>query len=224
LESKHDSKIRHIIFDFDGTIVDSLGIAIQLFNPIAHKYNLKPLNNEDLDKLRRMPILERFKATNISPYQIPRIGLEFTRNYTKSLGSIQVFAGMREVILNLKEHGLVLSIISSNSNHNIRKLLRVNDLNVFDNIYCAKNLFGKEKTIDNLIKKLRLRRQELIYVGDEIRDIIACQANDIRVIAVTWGFDTEEMLGNAQPNYIARKPADISDIIYGLMLVVPLDA
>lgn len=216
LDFKHDNQIRHVIFDFDGTIVDSLAVAIQLINQLAHKYNLKPMNNEELDKLRQLPILERFRAANISPYQIPRLGLEFTRNYTRSLGSIQVFADMREVILNLKEQGLVLSIISSNSNHNIRKFLVDNDLNIFDHIYCAKNIFGKEKTIGSLIKKLNLRRPELIYVGDEVRDIMACQANSIKVIAVTWGFDTQEMLENAQPDYIADKPAEILDIVLGV--------
>ncbi len=216
LDLRHDKQIRHVIFDFDGTIVDSMAVAIQLINQLAHKYNLKPMTNEDLDKLRQLPILERFRAANISPYQIPRLGLEFTRNYTKSLGHIQVFADMREVILKLKEQGRVLSIISSNSNHNIRKFLVDNDLNVFDHIYCAKNIFGKEKTIGNFIRKLNLRPPELVYVGDEVRDIAACQANNIRVIAVTWGFDIKEMLERAHPDYIAQKPADILDIVLGM--------
>lgn len=213
MDLKHDNKIRHVIFDFDGTIVDSLGVALQLVNQLAHKYNLQPMNNEDLDKLLQLPILERFKAANIPPYQIPRLVLEFTKNYTKTLGYIQVFAGMREVILDLKEQGLVLSIISSNSNHNIRKFLVDNDLNIFDYIYCAKNIFGKEKTIGSLIKKLNLRRSDLIYVGDEVRDIMACQANNIKVIAVTWGLDTQKTLEEANPDYIAHKPAEILDIV-----------
>jgi phosphoglycolate phosphatase len=113
----------------------------------------------------------------------------------------------------LKERGLTLSIISSNSNQNIRRFLTENNLDVFDHIYCAKNLFGKERTIASLIKKLHLKRNELIYIGDEHRDIIACQANHIRVIAVTWGLDTVETLSRARPDYIAHKPSDILSII-----------
>lgn len=86
-------------------------------------------------------------------------------------------------------------------------------MDVFDHIYCAKNLFGKERTIGSFIKKLHLKREELIYIGDEHRDIIACQANGIKVIGVTWGFDTLETLEKARPNFIARKPSDILSII-----------
>jgi phosphoglycolate phosphatase len=213
LRTEQANRIRHVIFDFDGTIVDSLEVAVQLINQAAEKYHYRPINSEDFEKLRRMSIPERFKALDVSPYHLPRIGLELTRNYAHSLSSIKIFDGMREVILTLKERGLTLSIISSNSNQNIRKFLIENKLDVFDHIYCAKNLFGKERTIGSLIKKLNLKRQELIYVGDEHRDIIACQANHIQVIAVTWGFDTLETLAKAQPNYIAHQPADIISII-----------
>lgn len=213
LRNEPANRVRHVIFDFDGTIVDSMDVALQLINQAAEKYHYHPVKSEDIEKLRRMSMPERFKALNVSPYHIPRIALELVRNYTKSLRFIHIFEGMREVILALKERGLTLSIISSNSNQNIRKFLADNNLDVFDHIYCAKNLFGKERTIASLIKKLNLKRQELIYVGDEHRDIIACQANHIPVIAVTWGFDPPEVLEKAQPDYIAHQPADILSII-----------
>ncbi len=205
--------IRHVIFDFDGTIVDSMDVAVRLINQAAEKYHYRPIKSEDLEKLRRMSMPERFKALNVSPHHLPRIALELARSYGKSLSSIKIFDGMREVIMALKERGLTLSIISSNSNQNIRKFLTENGLDVFYYIYCAKNLFGKERTIGSLIKKLNLKRRELIYVGDEHRDIMACQANHIQVIAVTWGFDPLEILEKAQPNYIANKPSDILSII-----------
>lgn len=49
MKTGQTNQIRHIIFDFDGTIVDSLGVAIQLFNQIAHKYGLSPISSEELD-------------------------------------------------------------------------------------------------------------------------------------------------------------------------------
>lgn len=202
-----------MIFDFDGTIADSMDVAIWLINQAAEKYHYQPIKSEDIEKLRRMSMPERFKFLNVSPYHIPRIALELIRSYGKSLRFVKIFDGMQEVIMALKERGLTLSIISSNSNQNIRRFLTENNLDVFDHIYSAKNLFGKERTIASLIKKLHLKRNELIYIGDEHRDIIACQANHIRVIAVTWGLDTVETLSRARPDYIAHKPSDILSII-----------
>lgn len=207
--------IQHVIFDFDGTIADSFNLAIRLINEAAPRYKFRQVNSEQLEQLRSMSMPERFKVLNVSLHQIPRIGLELTRTYAKSLSSIQVFAGMKEVINELKKRGLTLSIISSNSNHNIRRFLAENDLNIFDHIYCAKNLFGKERTIGSMIKKLNLKRPELIYVGDEHRDILACRANQIKVIAVTWGFDSPEVLKSAQPDYIVHRPFEIPAVIFG---------
>lgn len=210
-----EKNIKHVIFDFDGTIVDTMGLAIRLINEAAEKYKYRPVREEDLDYLRSLSLLDRLKAVNVSPYQIPRIGMELSRTYSKALASIEVFAGMREVIGELKQRGFALSIISSNSHYNIRKFLADNQLHLFDHIYCAKNLFGKDKTIASMIKKLHLQRDELIYIGDECRDILACKANCIKVIAVTWGFDAPQMLIEAQPDYIVSTPREIVPIVSG---------
>jgi len=201
--------IKHVIFDFDGTIVDSISLSIELFNELADKYKFNKIVYNQLDYLRSLSFIERCRAVKVPLYKIPMLGIEITRNYRKIIGELRIFEGVYEVIHWLKEQGLELSIISSNSNENVKAFLKENNIDVFDGIYCSRNLFGKEKIINRFIKKHNLEKDEVIYIGDEYRDIMACKINDVKVIAVSWGYDPPDMLIKAGPDFIVDSPPEI---------------
>jgi phosphoglycolate phosphatase len=201
--------IKHVIFDFDGTIVDSIDLSIELFNELADKYKFNRILNNQLDYLRNLSFVERCRAVKVPLYRIPLLGIEITRNYRKIVGELRIFEGIYDVIHRLKEQGLELSIISSNSGENIKAFLKENGIDVFNGVYCSRNLFGKEKIIDRFIKKHSLEKDEVIYIGDEYRDVMACKISNVKVIAVSWGFDSPDMLLKAGPDFIVESPQGI---------------
>ncbi len=201
--------IKHVIFDFDGTIVDSISLSIELFNELAIKYKFNKIVNDELEYLRSLSFMERCRAVKVPLYRIPMLGIEITRNYRKIIGELRIFEGVYDVIHWLKDEGLELSIISSNAHENVKTFLRENNIDVFDGIYCIRNIFGKEKAIGKFIKRHNLERDEVVYIGDEYRDIMACKINDVKVIAVAWGYDSIDMLTKAGPDYIVESPPEI---------------
>ncbi|MBC8014963.1 MAG: hypothetical protein H7X79_04380, partial [Sporomusaceae bacterium] len=52
-----------------------------------------------------------------------------------------------------------------------------------------------------------------IYIGDEVRDVISCKKVSIKVIAVTWGYDSLDYLLENKPDFIANKPEEILNIV-----------
>ncbi|MCR4313329.1 MAG: HAD hydrolase-like protein, partial [Candidatus Roizmanbacteria bacterium] len=58
-----------------------------------------------------------------------------------------------------------------------------------------------------------LDRSEVIYVGDEIRDVEACKKTGIKIIGVSWGLHTIEALEKAGVDYITKKPLEIFKIL-----------
>lgn len=206
---------KHVIFDFDGTLVDSKDLAVDLFNKLADKYKLPKLNQEDIEHLSTLSVMEKCKFMGVPLYLIPILTMEVMKNYYKCIGSLRTFQGINEVIFRLKEQGFKLSIISSNSKKNVELFLRNNDIEVFDNIYGVSSLFGKESAIGSFIKRYNLNRKELIYVGDEHRDIMSCKANRVKVIAVLWGYDSLELLTKAGPDYVVENPAEIINLVTG---------
>ncbi len=205
--------ITQIIFDLDGTLVDSLETFIKIGNEMAEKYGYKSLSQEKIKELLMLPMKKRIESLKVPIYKLPKFGVEALSAYNEYAAHVKPIEGMKEMLEYLHEKGYRLNIVSSNSLSNIHTFLEANDLELFDNIQASNGLFGKHITIGKLISKLGAKKQEVIYIGDEQRDVEACRKIGIKVISVLWGFDSLELLEKAEPDYIVSSPNEIIDII-----------
>lgn len=205
--------IKYTIFDFDGTVADSKELAFNLLNELSGKYGFRKIAREEANKLMHLSMKERLKTLKIPLVQLPFMVLELKKKYASILPFIQPFDGIREVILSLKRQQIKAVIISSNSVENIKQFLVKHDLDFFEAIHSQSNIFGKHRSINALLRQLKIELKEVIYIGDEHRDIEACKKAAIKIIAVNWGLDPLALLKKANPDYIAKTPADINKFI-----------
>ncbi len=205
--------IKTVIFDFDGTIADTLVAVVKLFNIHANEFGFPKLKKLDVEKLRGQEIKEVIKEYGISLIKIPFIVNKIRTELKKQISKLKLFLGVKQMLLNLKEKDYRLGILSSNSKENIEEFLNVNNIQIFDFIHSESNIFGKDKSLKNLLKKNNLKSDETIYVGDEIRDIDACKSTRIKIVAVTWGFNKKEILEENKPDYLIDKPDEILGIV-----------
>lgn len=208
--------ITQIIFDLDGTLIDSLDTYIKIGNDMAEKYGYKSLNEEKIKELLMLPMKKRIESLKIPVYKIPKFGIEALSIFNSYAAQVKPIEGVKEILEQLHKEGYGLSIVSSNSLRNIDTFLRANDLNLFDNIQASKGLFGKHITIGKLISKLNVKKEEVIYIGDEQRDVEACKKIGIKVISVLWGFDSLELIEKAKPDFIISNPKEIVEIIMAI--------
>jgi len=120
---------------------------------------------------------------------------------------------IKGVFIELKKQGHTVGIVTSNTTKNVELFLASHQISIIDFIYSEKNLFGKGKVLNNLIKKRLFKKSEVLYVGDEVRDIDAAKNAAVKVIAVDWGFNSEERLRKAQPDFLISKPREILGVI-----------
>ena len=106
-----------------------------------------------------------------------------------------------------------MGILTSTSEENVRKFLKKNKLELFDFIYSGSSIFGKHKVMKSLLKKQKLKRKEVIYVGDETRDIEAAKKAKVKIISVTWGFNTKQILKKQKPDFLIDKPKELMKIL-----------
>jgi phosphoglycolate phosphatase len=205
--------MQHVVFDFDGTLVDSLGTTVSVFNRMAAKHGFKHMETADVEAVRRMTGAERIAFMQVPLYRLPTLALEFGRNYRDAIGSLAFFDGITDVLRRLREQRHPLHIISSNTEENIRAFLDRQDMPVFDSIYAARNIFGKHRVIAKFLKHHRLTPGDVLYVGDEERDIIACHKVGVRVAAVTWGYDAPDVLKAAGPDHLIERPQDLVALV-----------
>jgi phosphoglycolate phosphatase len=205
--------IKYAIFDFDGTVADSKERAFDLLNNLSEKYGFRKIAREEADTLMLLSMKERLKLLKIPLVQVPFMILELKKNYASILPFIQPFFGIKEVLLSLKQQNIKTVIISSNSVENIKQFLVKNDLDLFETIHSQSNIFGKHMSITALLRQMKVGLHEVVYVGDEHRDIEACKKAKIRIISVAWGIDPIALLKKANPDYIVETPADILKVI-----------
>ena len=208
--------IKYIIFDFDGTIADSGTIAFNAINSMSDKHGFDKLDWSQIDKLRSMTVKERSKFIGVPLYKMPFIAPEFYNYYKEEMTDMGINKGIRKLIDDLNKDGYKLAVISSNSEYNIKEFFIKKNIKVFNEIICSKHIFSKGKIINKFLKQKELNPSEVIYIGDEMRDIEACKKSGIKIIWVDWGLDMKEAAAAMNPDYMVSKTEEIYKIIKSL--------
>jgi phosphoglycolate phosphatase len=168
---------------------------------------------EDIEQLRKLSILERCRLLKIPLYKIPLIVMESRLLYASYLQNLCIFEGIKGMLEELNYQGLNLAVLSSNSESNIRTILQNNHIDTIKTIFPASTLFGKDAQINKFLKINKLHPSQVIYVGDELRDVVACKKSGIRIIWVSWGYDSLEAVRAAEPDYIVNKPQEMLSVV-----------
>lgn len=182
---------KHIIFDFDGTIANSVPIFLKIYNELATEKNFKLISAETIPQIRHLSYLKRAEYLGIPLYQIPFIIPVLYKKYKQNIQSLQAYDGIFDFLTALHQQGFTLDIVSSNSKENILQFLDNQNFTHFRNIYCSENFMGKDKVLKKLLKATEYPLRECLYIGDENRDIEACMKINMDCAWVNWGYEDE---------------------------------
>ena len=204
---------RCVIFDFDGTLANTLPETLIILNELAETYGFRKLSEDDLAKVKMMSLVQFIRFLGIPAWSVPKLLTTGKRMLTERLDGIDPFPGIPEVLVELKTRTRHLGILTSNSVANVERFNKAHDLEHFEFVSSAKKLLGKAKYLKAIMKTFSLKHDEVLYVGDEIRDIEAAHAVEIPVAGVTWGYNTAEALEGAMPDYMIHSPHELLDIV-----------
>ncbi len=205
---------KFLIFDFDGTIADSIMIGITLINRLAKQYHFsKTISAEYLKIIRQKRIQELFKELNIPLVKLPFFIIRYRREFNKHIPGLLPIKGVKQALSDLDKEGYLLGILTSNGKKNVEDFLYNNGLNMFDFIYGDIGLFGKNVAIKKIIKKQKLINSDVIYIGDEVRDFEAAQKAKIKIISVSWGLQGKKFLASYNPDLIIDYPRQLAKAV-----------
>jgi len=198
-----------LVFDFDGTIADTLGETRRIFNIIAPDYGIRQVAEHELDGLRHLSLKELLDHLEIPKRRVPALISRGTGMMRGNITELQLIAGMAEVLIEMRRHVRSFGILTSNATANVDLFLTTHGLrDQFDFISSTSKLTGKAKHLKAIRKTFSLKPDEMLYVGDELRDVKASQKAGIPIAAVTWGFNSRESLAALQPDYLFDQPTD----------------
>ncbi len=185
---------RLVIFDFDGTLADSAAWMRSVLNQVAQKYRFRQLADHEFEAMRGLDARTGLTYLGISSWKLPFIAHHVRGLAARDAHLIGLFAGVREVLAELAAKGIVVAVVSSNSEANIRRILGAESAGHVQLFACGAGLFGKRKKFREVLKKTKTSRTDTICIGDEVRDIEAATAEGMASGAVTWGYATAESL------------------------------
>jgi len=210
-------KFRTLVFDFDGTIADTLGETRKIFNQIAPDYGIRQVGEHEMDHLRHLSLKELLDHLDIPKRRVPALIARGTGMMRGNITQLQLIEGMREVLIEMRRHVHSFGILTSNAEANVDLFLRTHDLrDQFDFISSTSKLTGKSKHLKAIRKTFSLHPGQMLYVGDELRDVKASQKAGIPVAAVTWGFNSRESLAASGPDFLFDQPADFLRLLSAL--------
>jgi len=199
---------KYIVFDFDGTIADTYEDILNIVKDLK-KDKYKDIDFEDIRNYGSRYLI---KKSGIPLWKIPKFIYQ-AKSKLKKKNNVRLFPEILDVFKKLSKN-YNLGIVSTNSEENIRIVLkRYKVENLFKFVYSNSSLFGKHLVLKRMCKKYKINPDDVIYIGDEDRDIIAAKKVKIKIIAVTWGFNSEKLLKKEKPDYLVNNPKEILRII-----------
>lgn len=200
---------RLLLFDFDGTIADTFDVAFEILNVLAGEFGFRPLAPEELERARDMRTREVMKFLRIPMAKMTGIARRGSEEIHARMPGVVPLPGMPGLLRALHADGYELGIVTSNSEANVNLFLEKHDLALFSFIRSSSKLLGKARELRTVIKKRRLPASEILFIGDETRDIEAAQKAGMPIAAVSWGYNSRRSLDAMQPDFLFDRPEDL---------------
>lgn len=209
-----NKKITTILFDFDGTLIDTNEVIIQSFQYTFMQVLGQEKPVEEIIKTFGEPLeLTMSKMLDIPPAEAMEIYRSY--HYTKFDELISMFPGMLELVIELKRRGYKMAIVTSRlRNTTIQGLKKYNLESYFDYIVTADDT-DKHKPdptpINIALEKLNAKPEEALMIGDSMFDILCAHNASVKSVLVGWAIAVteEDKTGPNKPTYIVDRAEEV---------------
>ncbi len=204
-----------VIFDFDGTLADSFRWFASELNEVARAWGFRAVAADDQVRFRQMSAEAIFRELQVPRWKLPWIARDLRRRMARDIERIECFAGVDLMLQQLADSPLRQAIASSNAADNIRCVLGPELSARIEALECGIGLGGKQQRLARLCRRLGVSPERALYIGDEVRDIIAARRARMAAGAVTWGYNHEQALRAQAPDILFHQVAEIQVLLLG---------
>ena len=210
-----------VIFDLDGTIIDSLPDIIDSVNITMNKFSHKERTYDDVRKFigngARL-LIERCLGEKLPEDKFLEILDYYNDTYTNS-GSpkTKVFDGMKEVLFELKNRGYYIGVITNKPQMTVDNIMKTYFKGIeFDALIGQSEgikIKPDPKTTLSILEKFGIENENAYFIGDSETDYQTSVNANINGISVLWGYRTKEELEKAGAKTFVNLPSQLLDIL-----------
>lgn len=215
-------KIECVIFDLDGTLLDSKECSVKATKAAFTEMGLKVPSEVVIEHYMGIPIEESFFKMSEQPLdqeiaaELIRIFRAYYQIYEES--TLKVFPEIPHVLEILNKRKVPCFVVSSKKTAVVKRNLAAQDLADFFEEIIGSDTVSHYKPhpegINQLVTQYQVDPTKTIMVGDAIFDVQMGKAAGVKTIAVTWGSHNAKKLSAEKPDALAETPQEILDYIY----------
>lgn len=210
----------HLLFDLDGTLVDSFPGISSSINKTLTTVGREPLPVEQLRQFvgKRLAVIFTALLGDGDEALVDR-AVEIYRPLFDEVGILdsQVFAGVPDALARLRDAGHSMQVVTVRSLGSAKLVVRHFELDrYFDAVHGPDRALRSGDKADLVRAALDLAgadASDSIMIGDRSDDIRAARAHGVHAVAVEWGYGTRDELHAAKPDYFASGVADLVSYI-----------
>jgi phosphoglycolate phosphatase len=204
-----DLQIKAIVFDSDGTLLDTRQLILQGYKKVLGSHNLEHLADESyIIKRLGKPVKETYQQLlagqdiGLDPEELAR---EHDRTQDELVELIKPYTGLAELLNHWKSMGIKLCLFTSGSKYHVERNFKNagidNPSSIFDEIMTADDQIARKPhpdTIIELLKRVNIPAHYSMVVGDHMYDAIGGHHAKVRLtVGVLHGFgEAEELLSS----------------------------
>jgi HAD superfamily hydrolase (TIGR01549 family) len=213
--------LKAVVFDFDGTIINSIESTMVSFNYAIEKVDVGPFTSEEIKKYFGAGadrILKQLIGDNKKSLEAFAV---FKEHQRANAHTMILHAGIISLLEMFHQINIPMGIVTGRHSDDLEILLAPHQLHHFFKFLICDNHVSQSKPHPEGLflaaKKLGIHPDEMIYIGDSLGDIEAAQAAGAISIAATWDqLVTREHFKSASPTYWAQKPEEVWSIFQAL--------
>jgi pyrophosphatase PpaX len=210
--------IRTVLFDLDGTLIDSVRLILDSYHHTLAAHGLPPRTDEEWLEGVGTPLTAQFAAWRDDPGTLEALIATYREyNLRHHDRMVTVYPGVVDVVRALKDEGVATGLVTSKNRSGALRGLTLARLEaLMDVLVCADEVENPKPHPEPVEKALRLLdadRRTAVYVGDSIHDMRSGRAAGVRTVAVLWGPFGRTHLEGAQPDHWMERPQQLLDLV-----------
>ena len=213
-------KFDTVIFDLDGTILDTLADLTDSVNFALSKNNLPCRSTEEIRAFVGNGIrllIERAVPENTPTVVVDNCFADFKAHYKcNSTNKTKPYDGINEVLNELRNSGVRLALVSNKADFAVQEIIEKYFPHIFHFATGEKEGVRRKPYPDSVfvaMEYLGAEKNKSVYIGDSEVDVETARNCGIPCIAVTWGFRDKSVLEGLNPEYIIDETKQITDIL-----------
>ncbi len=210
--------IRTVLFDLDGTLIDSVRLILDSYHHTLEAHGFPPRTDEEWLEGVGTPLAAQFAAWQDDPGTLEALIATYREyNLKHHDRMVTVYPGVVEVVRALKEDGVATGLVTSkNRSGALRGLTLARLEELMDVLVCADEVDNPKphpEPVEKAVRLLGADTRATIYVGDSIHDMRSGRAAGVRTAAVLWGPFGRSHLEGAQPDYWLATPGELLELV-----------